>query len=54
MANTDWPLVDGNAIGKALNIKPFILINDFQAVAYGILGLSENDLIQLNPNNPKP
>jgi glucokinase len=29
MANTKWPLVDGTAIGKMLNIKPFLLINDF-------------------------
>ncbi|CAD8088477.1 unnamed protein product [Paramecium primaurelia] len=54
MANTKWTQVDGNAIGQALNIKPFLLINDFQAVAYGILGLQETDLIQLNPKNPNP
>ncbi|CAD8078522.1 unnamed protein product [Paramecium primaurelia] len=46
MANTKWSQVDGNAIEQSLNIKPFLLINDFQAVAYSILGLQQQT--QLN------
>lgn len=44
MANTKWPTSDGFAIGKQLGIEPFIFINDFQAVAYGILGLKVGGL----------
>ena len=47
MANTNWPAIDGNELSDKLNIKPFILINDFKAVAYGILGLKKEDLIVL-------
>lgn len=39
MANTKWPQTCGNLVGEELNINPFVLINDFQAVAYGVLGL---------------
>ena len=53
MANTEWPKVDANALSEEYGFK-IILINDFQAVAYGILGLNQNDLIPMNKGVPAP
>jgi glucokinase len=39
MANTKWPLSVGSEIEERVKIKPFVFINDFQAVAYALLGL---------------
>lgn len=54
MANTEWPSIEGNEIAEKAKIPHVTLINDFQAVAYGILNLSPNDLIPLNHSNAEP
>jgi glucokinase len=39
MANTDWSTSVGSEIESRVSIKPFVFINDFQSVAYALLGL---------------
>ncbi len=53
VTNLPWHL-DSNILSKALNIADILLINDFQAVGYGIEGLSEeNDFAVIQPGNPQ-
>jgi len=47
LANTIWSEVVGNEIGEKLNIKPFLLFNDFHVLSYGVLGLNNSSLIPL-------
>jgi len=53
VTNLPWHL-DSNILSKALNITHIRLINDFQAVGYGIEGLSEkNDFDILQAGKPQ-
>ena len=42
-----WSVVDGTAISQSLNIRHFILINDFTAAGYGVLALKEKDYVRM-------
>jgi glucokinase len=53
VTNLPWRL-DAAAIGAALGIPKVRLINDFQAVAYGIEGLGAEDLSTLQAGQPEP
>ena len=48
MANTNWPKIDGNAVGQHFNIKDLQLINDFVAIGYSLLKIPEDDIVKLN------
>ena len=47
--NLPW-LLDADALKKLLNTPHVKLLNDLEAMALGMLHLSEQDLIELNPN----
>lgn len=46
LTNLSWKL-DGERLERELNIEKVSLINDFAANSYGILGLTESDLLTL-------
>lgn len=49
MANApQWGRIYGKELGDAVNISDLKLINDFEAVSYGLLLLKDDDLIYLN------
>lgn len=37
-----WGLLKGDELGKALNIKNFRFLNDFEAASYGVLTVSKD------------
>lgn len=53
LTNLAWYL-DSERLQQQLGIPSISLINDFAAVGYGILGLTENDLYTLQSGKPQP
>lgn len=53
LTNLPWEL-DSGALGDALGIAHVRLINDFQAVGYGIDALTDEDLHTLQRGTPEP
>jgi len=53
LTNLSWQL-DGDKLQTELGIDRVVLINDFAAVGYGVLGLSESDLATLQVGKPQP
>ncbi|MDJ0520118.1 MAG: glucokinase [Trichodesmium sp. MO_231.B1] len=51
LTNLPW-MLDAKLMEKELDISHIILINDFEAVGYGILGLTADDLETLQPGEP--
>ncbi|MEM1308286.1 MAG: glucokinase [Cyanobacteria bacterium P01_H01_bin.153] len=51
LTNLTWNL-DGDRLAKALELEAAELINDFQAIGYGVLGLENNDIHVLQPGIP--
>ena len=47
MVNCHFPEIDGDALGEEFNIKPFTLINDFEAVGYAFFKLSNQNILTL-------
>jgi glucokinase len=47
--NLPWRDVDSGKLAARLGLEHFVLLNDLQAAAYGMLVLPEQDLVQLNP-----
>jgi glucokinase len=52
VTNVGWTL-EADRISHVLAIPKISLINDFEAVGYGVLGLSESDLHVLQAGHPK-
>ncbi len=48
-----WPLIEENDLNKLIICKKVILINDIEAIGYGIPQLPEKDLVELNPGKPQ-
>lgn len=48
-----WPLITENNLSQLINGKQVILLNDLEAIGYGISQLSEQDLVELNPGIPQ-
>ncbi|MEM9451946.1 MAG: glucokinase [Cyanobacteria bacterium P01_E01_bin.6] len=46
LTNLSWTL-EGDRLQKELHLSPVVLINDFAAVGYGVLGLAAEDLCPL-------
>ncbi len=53
LTNLNWVL-DGERLGRDLQIPQVSLINDFMAVGYGILGMRPEDLHTLQVGKPDP
>ena len=53
VTNLPW-IVDSGAIARALGTPAVRLINDFQALGYGIEGLIHADLVVLQPGREQP
>jgi glucokinase len=53
LTNLAW-FLDTERLQQELGITAVSLINDFAAVGYGILGLSEQDLLTLQVGKPQP
>lgn len=53
LTNLAWSL-EGDRLGSELALKGVQLINDFEAVGYGVLGLQASDLCTLQAGEPKP
>ncbi|MDH5546639.1 MAG: glucokinase [Gammaproteobacteria bacterium] len=51
ITNLPWK-IDSQTLGHELAISRIKLINDFQAIGYGIASLSANDVITLQPGKP--
>jgi glucokinase len=51
MTNLSWK-IDGDILQKTFKIKSVRVMNDFEAIGYGIHELGESDLLCLN-NSPK-
>ena len=51
LTNIAWNL-DGDRIAKELALEKATLINDFEAIGYGVLGLTEDDMHTLQPGKP--
>ncbi|MGK7920547.1 MAG: glucokinase [Trichodesmium sp.] len=52
LTNLPW-MLDAKLMAKELQISQITLINDFEAVGYGILGLTPNDLETLQVGEPQ-
>ena len=50
MNNIPWPTFSGDELAQELGIEKCQVINDFTAVGYGILGLNDSDVVNMNPN----
>jgi len=48
-----WPIVKESELNQILNGKPVILLNDLEAMGYGISQLSDGDLVELNRGTPQ-
>jgi len=48
MVNCHFPEIDGDALAEEFNIKPFTLINDFEAVGYAFFKLSNQNILTLH------
>ncbi len=53
LTNLVW-FLDSQRLQEELGIEQVCLINDFEAVGYGIFGLDEKDLYTLQVGQPKP
>lgn len=53
LTNLPWQ-VDADVLAQRFSIKTVELINDFEAVAYGIAGLAASDLLMLQAGNEQP
>lgn len=53
LTNLPW-LLDSSQLAEACGITRFRLINDFEAVGYGIAGLADSDLDVLQVGKPDP
>ena len=53
MVNCHFPEIDGDALGEEFNIKPFTLINDFEAVGYAFFKLSDKNIITVHKGQKK-
>jgi glucokinase len=53
LTNLSWSL-DSDRLQKELSIASVSLINDFAAIGYGVLGLSEEDVYTLQAVEPDP
>lgn len=53
MVNLGWTL-DSHKLASDLGIERVVLINDFTAVGYGILGLDQGDLLTLQGGGNSP
>lgn len=53
VTNLPWRL-NAEELQKSLHIEQVNLINDFQAIAYGIDNLANNELLELQSGNPEP
>lgn len=53
LTNLAWSL-EGDRLEAELSLDRVELINDFEAVGYGVFGLDENDLHTLQPGDPHP
>ncbi|MEM6836365.1 MAG: glucokinase [Cyanobacteria bacterium P01_C01_bin.120] len=51
LTNLTWNL-DGNRLAKDLELEAVELINDFEAIGHGVLGLDDNDIHVLQPGIP--
>ena len=51
VTNLPW-YVDANEIAKATGVNQVILLNDLEATAYGVAGLTEDDLSVLHAGDP--
>ncbi|MCL2926362.1 MAG: glucokinase [Trichodesmium sp. MAG_R04] len=52
LTNLPW-MIDAKLMENKLGISQISLINDFEAVGYGVFGLNANDLQTLQPGEPK-
>jgi glucokinase len=48
-----WPIVKESDFSQLLNDKPVILLNDLEAMGYGISQLADKDLVELNHGIPQ-
>ncbi|MEB3209770.1 MAG: glucokinase [Leptolyngbyaceae bacterium] len=53
LTNLSWSL-EGDRLEKELRLSPVKLINDFAAVGYGVLGLSDDDVCALQSVKAQP
>jgi glucokinase len=53
LSNLGWSL-EADRLADDLNLQKVLLINDFAAVGYGVLGLPESDLCPLQAGNLEP
>ncbi len=53
LTNLDWTL-DATEMQRALAVAKLRFINDFQASAAGVATLTAQDIVVLNPGDPKP
>lgn len=54
LTNLAWSTLDQNFLSHELTIPKVVLINDFAAVGYGVLGLADSDLKTVQAGQPKP
>lgn len=53
LTNLAWSTLDQTFLAQELNIPKVVLINDFAAVGYGVLGLTATDLKTIQLGQPK-
>ncbi len=53
LTNLSW-LLEGDRLEKDLGISKVALINDFAAIGYGVLGMSEDDICSLQSTDHTP
>lgn len=48
LPNTDWPTIDEKELSDEVQIKPFVLINDFVSIGFSIPRVSKEDIVVLH------
>jgi glucokinase len=54
LTNCPWPMTQSASVSKVLGAEHVLLLNDFEAVAYGIGHLPAKDLVKLGGGVTKP
>jgi glucokinase len=49
----NWPVIKETELSQLLKVEPVVLLNDLEAIGYGISQLSEKDLVELNRGIPQ-
>lgn len=56
ITNVGWPTIIGDQLAEHFGMAPgkFVLLNDFEVIGYGVLDLTDDQIININEAAPVP